>query len=336
MYLKSGGEGMACNAVTREQLMAALELVILQGVSSADAAVKLGVSKQALYIRLRRLPQYREYRAQKEAEATEIKKKVLVMGRAGYTQASIGRELGISDDVARNWLLKAGIDTTRNGNDNLVCPACGGIMNKQSLFFWLCDSCNSEWWPKEAPDDPDDWTRPWRIRYEDWGKEMLGISVRMLEEGHTFQEICTELNDRGIKTHTGRIWKLENLHSSLAASGINRQGGDRTRIEDITRAMSEKGFLGKDIALRLNTEGLMNSRSKKWTGSGIYKLCKRIGIKLNRGQVIHLDSLGNPVEESTPSLTFMNWDSIVSRAGNPLNKNDLAILASNKARRRSS
>lgn len=284
---------MPPRVITNEQVGEALELVITQGLNAYEAGRKLGVSGQALYKRLTVLPQYREFMEHKKVKDIENRAKVLDMGRTGYTPTVIANELCLDAGTTRAWLLEAGIDTSRMGNDkgdNIDCPACDGVMKKQGLFFWMCDICGSEWWPKEAPDNPDDWARPWRIRYEDGGVEMLGLAKRLFEEEYTIQEICDELNKRGIKTHSGKEWKKGTLYGYLVRRGIVSQGGDRDRIEEIIRVMAEKGYFGREIAARLNGDGLMNFYGKKWSPSGISKLSQRIGVKLKGRQAIYKKS----------------------------------------------
>lgn len=164
-------------------------------------------------------------------------------------------------------------------------------MKKQDLFFWLCDNCKSEWWPKDAPDNPDDWIRPWRIKYEG-DVEALRIAARLQGEGYSLQEICDELNNRDIKTQTGKTWNTPNLCVYLTKRGISSQGGDRTRIEGIVKTMAKKGYYGKDIAARLNSEGLLSYRGRNGTSSGVFHLSKKIGVKLKGKQGIHLKSDG--------------------------------------------
>ncbi|SHH86448.1 recombinase family protein [Desulfosporosinus lacus] len=276
--------------VTKEQKLIALDLVISQGKTVSEVAKKFGVTKQSMFQHLKKFPEYNEFHERKRIKGIEDRKNVLAMGREGYSQTVIARELGLAPMTVRAWLLEDGIDATLKGNDDLTCPACNGVMKKQDMFFWQCNSCGSEWWPKEAPADTDDWTRPWRIRYGDGGKEMLGIATRMRSEGYSSEEICKVLNDQGIKTPRGEEWTKQNLSQQFRRRGIVSRGGDRAKIEAVTRTLVEKGVYLKDIAIRLNSEGLMNEHGNKWTKSGISLLCQRMGIEVKRRKKISLKS----------------------------------------------
>ena|GEM_PF-5977445 len=285
------GREVNTEVITNDQLAAALKLAIFQGLGATEVAEKLGISnRQALQRLMAKSPHYVAHRKMIKAKFVEDKIKVLAMGRTGYDSTVIARELGLHRPTVNSWLLEAGIDRSIAGSDDLFCPACTGVMKKQELFFWKCDSCGSEWWPKEAPDNPDDWARPWRIRFED-GKEMLGIATRLHKEGYTYQKICDEINGRGLKSPSGNDWTRSTISQYLRRRGLTSEGGDRTRIETIVRTMAEKGYYSKDIALRLNSEELTTSKDKDWTSNGICQLCRGLGIKLKGSIAIHLEKI---------------------------------------------
>jgi len=151
------GREVNTEVITNDQLAAALKLAIFQGLGATEVAEKLGISnRQALQRLMAKSPHYVAHRKMIKAKFVEDKIKVLAMGRTGYDSTVIARELGLHRPTVNSWLLEAGIDRSIAGSDDLFCPACTGVMKKQELFFWKCDSCGSEWWPKEAPDNPDD------------------------------------------------------------------------------------------------------------------------------------------------------------------------------------
>lgn len=127
---------MSHKVITEEQLAAALELVILQGLTVVDVATKFRVSEKALYSRLLRSQQYQEYRDRQKVKEAKDREKVLVLGRSGFSARVIARELNISVSTARGWLLKAGIDTVERGKRRPLL-SCMRWANEEAGFVLL-------------------------------------------------------------------------------------------------------------------------------------------------------------------------------------------------------
>jgi len=255
---------------------------VLAGAAVVEVAREMGMDSDILNMRLLKLPEYREYRQQYRRELEAKKAAALDLARQGFSPAVIARKAGIHENTVNSWMKRAGIDTTISGNDDLFCPECGGTMKKQDLFFWRCE-CGAEFWPcdKQVPEDPEDWTRPWRLRTED-GDDLVKLMQRLYNEGNNAIQIAAALNAAGHLTPRGKPWARANVLAHLKRNGIMATGEDyqaqRERINEIVLSMAGHGYNCHDIADRLNMEGFKTNRGREWTLDAVYKLI-RISLK---------------------------------------------------------
>lgn len=271
---------MSRPVVTREQVEVALELVIKHGMDTAEAAVKLGVSKPAMLRWLQRESEYQKHREQQKRQLEAKKTLVLDLARQGFCPAVIARETGTSETTVNVWMKQVGIDTSLMGTDDLTCPACSGTMKRQDLYFWQC-SCGAEWWPEEAPEDPDDWTRPWRLRAEN-GDNIVKLMKRLHNECKNAIQIAQSLNEAGYLTPRGKPWERANVLSHMKRHGIMADDYQkiRDRVIEIVKSMAGKVYNCKDMADRLNMEGFKTSRGQSWTLSSVRHLIRN-SLKLD-------------------------------------------------------
>ncbi|WP_161822341.1 recombinase family protein [Sporotomaculum syntrophicum] len=255
---------------------------VLAGATVVEVAHELGVDSDLLNMRLLKLPEYREYREQYRQALEQKKAAALALARQGYSPAVIARKVEAPEGTVNNWMKRAGIDTSISGNDDMTCPECGGTMKKQELFFWQCE-CGAEFWPpdEQVPDDPDEWTRPWRVRTDD-GAAVAILMQRLYNEGNDAVRIAAALNEAGHLTPRGRPWTRTNVLAHLKRHGIMAGSEDyqaqRERINEIVLSMAGHGYNSRDIADRLNMEGFKTNRGREWTLDAVYKLI-RISLK---------------------------------------------------------
>jgi len=265
----------------------------LAGEEVSQIAKDLGTSYHVIQQLLAKNPDYREYRQQQDQALEDKKQQAIDLGKQGYHVAGIARRIGASEAGVRRWLNAAGIDTSNDATDDLSCPACaGGTMTKRELFFWKC-GCGAEFWPCEdqVPEEPDEWTRPWRLRVEDSG--MVAMMRRLYDEGRNAVEIAQALNDAGYKTAKGSSWSRGNTVNYLKKYGIMPDyKAQRERVLEICKAMAGKqGISCKDIADRLNREGLKTSRNQPWTMHSVLKVIRnslKLDVSLYRTDAIML------------------------------------------------
>jgi len=264
----------------------------LAGEDVRQIAEEFGVTSSFLYERLKKNPEYREYRQRQDEDLEDKKQQAVELGKQGYHVAGIARKISASEAGVRRWLNAAGIDTSLDATDDMECPACEGTMKKQELFFWKC-KCQAEFWPDESnvPEDPDTWERPWRLRMED--ESLIVMMKRLYNEGKNGAEIAQALNEAGYKTAKGYDWSQGNTVNYLKKYNIMPDyKKQRERVLEICKAMAGKqGISCKDIADRLNREGLTTNRNQPWSMHSVLKVIRnslKLDVNLYRTDSIML------------------------------------------------
>lgn len=246
-----------------------------------------GVHPEALSSRLRRIPEYIEFREAEKQRKNALREEALALGQQGFTPAAISKKLEIKEGTARDWLQQAGIDTSVSVDTSIICTVCNGTMEKKDLFFFICESCKSEFWPPEEslPEDPDSWRLPGRITFEK-GDTALVMIRNLKTAGKLAPDIAAALNAAGIKTARGRDWTAENVrdYSKRYDIGTEQARENRELVLKICRQMAGRvGVNCNDIAERLNALGLKTNRQQKWTEASVQKVIRnslKIEVKL--------------------------------------------------------
>lgn len=260
---------------------------IIAGRTAADIARELGIDQNLLTQKLRKLPEYREYRRKQNAEFEALKKKALERVLAGETISDVARDMGVVKDRVGEWLRKMPeyreYREQATINENMTCPTCGGSMVKQELYYWRC-SCGAEWWPPEKaiPENPDEWTVTPLARQTGTG-DALALMRKLREEGKTIAEIARALNEAGYRTPTGTTWKEANTRDYMRLHGVitGDYAEQRAKVIEICKEMAGKqGISCADIADRLNMMGLRTQRNNPWNMHSVRAVI-RGSLKLN-------------------------------------------------------
>ncbi len=248
-----------------------------KGETLKSIADDMGIQPETLKGRLEKYAEFVNYKIQQDEELQKKKREAVELGKRGHNIQSIARQVELSPSAVLYELRDAGIDTSITATDNMECPACSGVMLKQELFFWKCE-CGAEYWPAEeqVPDDPDDWTRPWKLTFDKADMVYKEMKRMFVEEYKNAVEIAKELNEKGYTTKNGKQWKRENVLEYLKRWKLlpdyNKQ---RQEVEEICLQMAGKqGISCKDIADRLNREGYRTSRNKPWTMHNVRKVIR--------------------------------------------------------------
>jgi hypothetical protein len=264
---------------------------ILSGRTAADVAQELDIDQDALTKKLRKLPEYQEYRRKQKAEVEALKKKALERVLAGETIVEVARDMGMPRYRVGEWLRRIPKYQEHREqaaiSEDLMCPSCGGTMQKQELYFWKC-GCGAEWWPAEKtiPENPDEWLVTPLAQHTGTG-EALSLMWKLYEEGKSTAEIAEALNEAGHKTPKGAKWQSRYIFKYLKRHGLvkpDRYTEQHAKVLEICREMAGKQDVTcKDIADRLNAVGLRTRRNTPWTMHSVREIIRytlKLDVKL--------------------------------------------------------
>lgn len=251
--------------------------LILKGHSLSQAARELDIPRQKLSKALNKYQPYTDYRESTRADYENKRQQALRLAREGFACFLISQKLGLNQSTVFGWLSDESINTGRTGKEVFLCPACGDSMTRQDFFFYICNSCKSEWWPSEdsLPEDVDDWTRPWRV-VNDTGDAALSLMKRLREDGKQLKEISIELNEQQLLSPTGRPWTAKLLQKYMSRRGLlGTYKEDRTEIDRIITDLAGRyGVKLQFIADRLNEKGFKTVRQRDWTADAVQKVIR--------------------------------------------------------------
>lgn len=217
---------------------------------------------------------------------TEQRKQTLKLAYAGVQPAVIARQVGITPQTVRKWLREAGFNTFYGADASLPCPECDGKMVKQELFFWKCSSCGAEWWPPEdmVPENPDEWTTEARLAVD---PATLTLVQELLDEGRSYREISEILNREGYRPVRGDEWTESAVELFVRRRKLKGDyQAQRQRVLEIVERMACAGYNCREIADRLNAEGLRTSRGRPFTTNAVHQVIVdslKLDIKMSPG-----------------------------------------------------
>lgn len=220
-----------------------------------------------------------------DAHYAARRREVIKLAWRGYTAAAIARMTGDAEKSVHTWMKEAGFNTAWDGDSTLPCPACGGRMEKQELFFWKCN-CGGEWWPPEdmVPDNPEEWTTAARLAVD---PSVVTTIRQLLDEGKTYPEIAAALNEAGHKPAKGAIWTRSTVKHFIAKHKLKGDYQEqREQIEDICRTMALKHYNCQQIADRLNADGFTTRQGQQWTTNSVWLLLQTLlpGLEMKTGR----------------------------------------------------
>ena len=253
---------------------------VLAGESAREVARDTGYSHGGLLGALKdTFPAYNEYRQAQESSLKKVQAEVLERVLAGERPSKVAREMGLPKGTVDTWLhsspayqaLRKAITT-----DEMVCPCCKGTLERQELFFWLCE-CGVEFWPDEEtiPEDPGEWWLPPTARH--YGlTPALNMIRDMREEGRMNTEIVDALNAAGYTTIQGKKWNPCSLHEYTRKFNIaDNWSVERQRILAIVEPMAGRiGITCVEIADQLNRAGYKTSQNNPWTAEAVRLLIR--------------------------------------------------------------